>query len=414
MIIPYHHGTIFTHFFILTLCLPLTTSKVINDLCETDSDCYLPFKLVCAETEPTTTTTATTTCQCDQGLVWINSKCVPADVDNQTLELVSILSPLIVAGLFTLCLLVVCCCCLHKSSGPEVETAVVENKYDIENGGTMFEDFFEESGQAQLNKPKERPKSVKSKYQSSELKELQGSVKQNGFTNKTRETTLTLEKEVSRTPKISIDHAVELNFHHKQREEVKTDQAYQASLNLLFDRPLAGGSEPSSRPMSAMNGESGIYRSGSALNFGRQTSLSLLVPRDLARPSSATSLSGRRSPVITGPYLSDPSNLKFVQMRAYQLSPKTSFAFENNVLEEEETSFILEAKHTKPANEMITKEQNKKVESEKKKETAKVEKTKTNTKTKPKPKPRSLSIESGIEEIRLVQAAVNAFKRKTR
>jgi hypothetical protein len=101
-------------------------------------------------------------------------------------------------------------------------------------------------------------------------------------------------------------------------------------------------------------------------------------------------------------------------MRAYQLSPKTSFAFENNVLEEEETSFILEAKHTKPANEMITKEQNKKVESEKKKETAKLEKTKPKTNTKPKPKPRSLSIESGIEEIRLVQAAVNAFKRKTR
>ena len=404
MIIQYSHGTIF----ILTLCLQLSRSKLINESCQTNLDCSAP-KLVCAKTDPnsetSTTSTTSTTCQCDQGLVWINSKCVSADVDNQTLELVSILSPLFAAGLVTLGFLVVCCCCLHKSSNAELEQVVVEDKYDIEKSGTMFEDFSDESNQTQLNKPTERPKSVKSKNESSELKELQGSAKQNGSAKRSQETTLILEKETSRTPKISIDHAVELNG-QKQRAEVKTDQAYQASLKLLLERPLAGGSEPSSRPMSAMNEESGIYRSGSALNFGRQSSLSLLVPRDIARPSSATSLSGRRSPVITGPYLSDPSNLKFVQLRSYQLSPKTSFIFENRVLEEEETSFIVNAKHTNPAIETIKNENRKVVESEKKKEVKKKEKAKT--------KPRSLSIESGIEEIRLVQAAVNAFKRKTR
>jgi hypothetical protein len=113
----------------------------------------------------------------------------------------------------------------------------------------------------------------------------------------------------------------------------------------------------------------------------------------MARPSSANNLSGRRSPNITGPYLSDPSNLKFVQMRAQQLSPKTSFIFGTDIFEEE-TSFTIEPEKKKS-------EVKKKVESEKKKK----EKVK---------KKRSDSVGSGIEEIKLVQAAVKAFKRKTR
>ena len=81
-------------------------------------------------------------------------------------------------------------------------------------------------------------------------------------------------------------------------------------------------------------------------------------------------------------------------MRAQQLSPKTSFIFENDIFEEE-TSFTIEPEKKKS-------EVKKNAESEKKK------------KEKVKKKKRSDSVGSGIEEIKLVHAAVKAFKRKTR
>ena len=97
---------------------------------------------------------------------------------------------------------------------------------------------------------------------------------------------------------------------------------------------------------------------------------------------------------MTGPYLSDPSNLKFVQMRCQQqLSPKTSFIFQNEHLaEEEETSFMTEVKEEPKKAEVVVKK----------------------PEMKKKVKNRSDSVISGIEEIRLVHDAVKAFKRKTR
>ena len=134
--------------------------------------------------------------------------------------------------------------------------------------------------------------------------------------------------------------------------------------------------------------------------------LGLPVPKDPTRPSSATSQVGRRSPGISGPYLTDPSGLKFLQLRSYQSSPKTSFSHQNHFLEEEETSFTVQVP-VKPVPKP-------KPEPETKKENVKPEKEKRKTKKEAKPKPRSDSVGSGIEEIRLVQAAVNAFKRKKR
>jgi len=137
--------------------------------------------------------------------------------------------------------------------------------------------------------------------------------------------------------------------------------------------------------------------------------LGLAVPKDPTRPSSATSQAGRRSPGISGPYLTDPSGLKFLQLRSYQSSPKTSFSSQSHFLEEEETSFSVQLPD-RPA------QKPEKPEPETKKENVKPdkEKKKVGGKRDSKPKPRSDSVGSGIEEIRLVQAAVNAFKRKKR
>ena len=308
--------------------------------------------------------------------------------------------------------IVVCCCCLTKS------TDLIENKYDVEtNAGEMYDDLSEENDKSELNQSV-KPKSAKSRNERSEngteLKDI-SKIKENNGSGKnltsetsmstpttatpkttTSTTKVTIEKETIKAPKISINPAKESTSKTEPNSaELKEDQGYQASLRYLLERPQAG-SEPSSRPLSAMTVDQGIYRSGSALNFGRQSSLSLLVPRDMPRPSSANNLSGRRSPNITGPYLSDPSNLKFVQMRAQQqLSPKTSFIFDNDIFEEE-TSFTIEPERKKS-------EVKKKVESEKKKKEKVTKKQK-----------RSDSVGSGIEEIKLVQAAVKAFKRKTR
>ena len=134
------------------------------------------------------------------------------------------------------------------------------------------------------------------------------------------------------------------------------------------------------------------------------------VPKDPTRPSSATSQVGRRSPGISGPYLTDPSGLKFLQLRSYQSSPKTSFSLQNHFLEEEETSFTVPVK----VPEKVPVKVPAKPEPETKKENVKPEKEKRKSGRDSKPKPRSDSVCSGIEEIRLVQAAVNAFKRKKR
>ena len=254
----------------------------------------------------------------------------------------------------------------------------------------MYQDLSEENHKSGLNRPKSSSKTF-SIAGHTELKEITKSKYPSSET--ISETKLTkaqihvVTEQSSKAPKIEINFAKETK---PKVEEIKQDQGYQASLRLLFERPSAS-SEPNSRPLSAITQDPGMHRSGSALNFGRQSSLSLLVPRNLTRPSSATSISGKRSPTITGPYLSDPSNLKFVQLRSMQLSPKNSFALASNYyLEEEETSFsIVDSSQNKKKN--VKDKEKSKVESEKKKET---NKEKSN--------------------IRLVQAAVQAFKRKTR
>jgi len=135
-------------------------------------------------------------------------------------------------------------------------------------------------------------------------------------------------------PKISIDLAPS-----KKVEEIEPDAGYQATMKLLFDRSAATSSEPNSRPISAISYQPGFYRSESATNMTRQTSLTLLVPRESTRPSSATSLAGRRSPVVTGPYLTDPSTLRLLQKRSDKLSPTNFIGLQNseNLIE---TSFI--------------------------------------------------------------------------
>ncbi len=131
-------------------------------------------------------------------------------------------------------------------------------------------------------------------------------------------------------PKISVDLAP------PKVDEMEPDAGYQATMKLLLDRP-GNSSEPSSRPISAMSYQPGFYRSESATNMTRQTSLTLLVPRDSSRPSSA--LSGRRSPVVTGPYLTDPSTLRLLQKRSDKYSLTNFIGFQNDE-NQSETSFI--------------------------------------------------------------------------
>lgn len=133
-------------------------------------------------------------------------------------------------------------------------------------------------------------------------------------------------------PKISVD------FAPLRVGEMQPDAGYQATMKLLLDRP-GNTSEPNSRPISAVSYQPGFYRSESATNMTRQTSLTLLVPRDSSRPSSALSSTGRRSPVVTGPYLTDPSTLRLLQKRSDKYS-LTNFIGLQNDENQSETSFI--------------------------------------------------------------------------
>jgi hypothetical protein len=368
----------FSQLLVLSLLIVQSELKSFNESCQFDSDCN-HLDLTCIKTR------GSLTCQCKNKLVWQSTQCVELKFGDSTIDLISLLSPLFVAVILTCIFLVVCCCCLAKNneqlhSGPT-------HKYDVENSVEMYQDYSEENEKSGLN----RPKSANKKFSTSGHTELKQISKSKSASSETiSETTLTKAQihVITEAPKIEINLAKDSGLTKPKSAEIKQDQGYQASLRLLFDRPSVS-SEPNSRPLSAMTQEPGIYRSGSALNFGRQSSLSLLVPRDQTRPTSATSASGRRSPSINGPYLSDPSNLKFVQLRSMQLSPKNSFALASNYYLEEETSFSVESSQNNMKN--VKEKENNKVESEKTKESKNVK-----------------------ADIRLVQAAVQAFKRKTR
>ena len=226
---------------------------------EISSDCGdSKSKLECVKADPNS---ELSTCRCSQGFVWQNSKCSNGENDA-TLELVSILSPLFAASLFTLAFIVVCCCCLNKS------TDLIENKYDVEtNAGEMYDDLSEENDKSELNQSV-KPKSAKSRNERSEngteLKDISKIKESNGSgKNLTSETSMstpttatpkttkvTIEKEAIKAPKISINPAKE-STSKTESAELKEDQGYQASLRYLLERPQAG-SEPSSRPLSAM------------------------------------------------------------------------------------------------------------------------------------------------------------------
>ena len=376
----------FTLLLVLLLLIEKSEHKSFNELCKFDNDCE--EKLICKKIDQSST------CQCLNKFEWVDTQCVEVKFGDSTSELIILLSPLFAAGILTFIFLLVCCCCLAKSNEniDQLHNGPL-NKYDVEYSAEMYQDLSEENDKSGLNRLKSSSKNF-SIAGHTELKEITKSKYPSSETiSETRLTTAQIHvvtEQSSKAPKIEINFAKETK---PKVEEIKQDQGYQASLRLLFERPSAS-SEPNSRPLSAMTQDPGMHRSGSALNFGRQSSLSLLVPRNLSRPSSATSISGKRSPTITGPYLSDPSNLKFVQLRSMQLSPKNSFALASNYyLEEEETSFsIVESRQNNNKN--VKDKQKSKVESEKKKETNKEK------------------INKG--DIRLVQAAVQAFKRKTR
>ena len=372
---------------VLLLLVAKSEPKSFNELCKSDNDCE--EKLICKKIHQSST------CQCLNKFEWVNTQCVEVKFGDSTSELIILLSPLFAAGILTFIFLVVCCCCLAKTNEniDELHNGPV-NKYDVEYSDEMYQDSSEENHKSGLNRPKSSSKTF-SIAGHTELKEITKSKYPSSET--ISETKLTkaqihvVTEQSSKAPKIEINFAKETK---PKVEEIKQDQGYQASLRLLFERPSAS-SEPNSRPLSAMTQDPGMHRSGSALNLGRQSSLSLLVPRNLTRPSSATSISGKRSPTITGPYLSDPSNLKFVQLRSMQLSPKNSFALASNYyLEEEETSFSIVDSSQNNNNKNVKDKEKSKVESEKKKETNKEK--------------------SNKGDIRLVQAAVQAFKRKTR
>jgi len=229
------------------------------------SDCGdSKLKLECVKADPNS---EALTCQCPQGLVWQNSKCSNGDNDA-TVELLSILSPLFAAVLFTLAFIIICCCCLNKS------TDLIENKYDVEtNAGEMYDDLSEDNDKSELNQIV-KPKSGKLRNEKSEdgteLKDISKIKQSNGSgknvvtsetslststtvkttatsTPTTATTKVTIEKESTKAPKISIEPAKEST----SKNELKQDQGYQASLKYLLERPQAG-SEPSSRPLSAM------------------------------------------------------------------------------------------------------------------------------------------------------------------
>ena len=417
--------SIFCHLAIATILFQTSSTKSFGETCADHSDCKNSGEannLICVKAD---VNTEFRSCQCEQNFDWIGLKCVPANAAGNLTELLAILSPLFVAGIFTSCFLIVCCFCVSKNT-TALNQPDASNKYDIETGGpTMLEEISEEvANEAFLNRDddvaKIRHNGVKGKRRevnrpngdTTELNELKGVTSTSR--SKKITTKLSVEKETSNTPKISIDHAAVDDTNgtgsNRGRQAAQPDQGYQASLKLLFERPAAS-SEPNSRPILAMFGEyPTMHRSGSALNFGRQSSLSLLVPKDSSRPSSATSQTGRRSPVIAGPYLTDPSGLKFLQMRSYQLSPKNSFVFQNHFLEEEETSFTIEPPKMKNEAKKVEKEKKKVEKEKKKKEVGKPDQKGAAASG----KIRSDSVGSGIEEIRLVQAAVYAFKRKKR
>lgn len=300
-------------------------------------------------------------CQCKAGLDWVKGQgCqnLGEKAEEDVASLVTVLVP-VLASVIATCVIVICCCCWIHSS-----TITLEREMKKAIKGQKYEEIELEMQQPIDDVGKPEPQAKK----------------------KTR--AVTIEKE---RPKSSKEERPAEDEEDKGQQQIKadpharkistiSDPAYQANMRSLLNRPHSSF-------LSVNN--NGLYSRPHSATFinidSRPPSALARSASDLARSVSVTSINGRKSsPAINRPYLTETAFKRPPSLVSLRNGGELAKLYDH-ILKVNEASEVNKVDQAEKATEKAAKASQDRKKSD-----------------------------AGIEEIRLVRVAVNAFKKRKR